>query len=299
MALRPVPDSGAEQQGQERCPLGICDGSGWILAEEENTAHPCDCRERRVSQAVTGRLGGSIPKRLREVSFERKPICDLNPHVVRHVRTFVRQIEDNVDGGRGLWFHGDVGTGKTSLALLVSKAAGDAGRTVAVYSVPLLLAEIKNTYDRDSTESYMQLFRRLCSVDLLVLDDLGAEKQTEWVLEQLYSLVNERWQNQRAIVVTTNAPDPYRDVTLQRLRDEISELRRRRERDRSAEEIAEVAARLERTADRLAELSLANDADPLTRLRQQIGSRTVSRLVEISEDPIPIMGPDLRMVAGS
>ena len=50
----------------------------------------------------------------------------------------------------------------------------------------------------------MQLFRRLCAVDLLHLDDLGAERRTEWVLEQLYSIVNERWQDQRAIVVTTN-----------------------------------------------------------------------------------------------
>jgi DNA replication protein DnaC len=292
MALRPVPDS--HPADQESCPLGVCDGSGWILDEEDNTAHPCECRERRVSQAVTGRLGASIPKRLREVSIERKPICDLNPHVIRHIRSFVRQIDRKVDEGRGLWFHGDVGTGKTSLALLVSKAAGDAGRTVAVYSVPLLLAEIKNTYDRDSNESYMELFRRLCTVDLLVLDDLGAEKQTEWVLEQLYSLVNERWQNQGSIVVTTNAPDPYRDATLQRLRQEIAEIRGQRR----PEELMEAAARLERTADRLADISLANDADPLTRLRQQIGSRTVSRLVEICDDPIPIMGPDLRMAAG-
>ncbi len=50
----------------------------------------------------------------------------------------------------------------------------------------------------------MDLFRRLCSVDLLHLDDLGAERRTEWVLEQLYSIVNERWQDERSIVVTTN-----------------------------------------------------------------------------------------------
>ena len=56
--------------------------------------------------------------------------------------------------------------------------------------------------------------RRLCEVDLLHLDDLGAEKRTEWVLEQLYSIVNERWQNERSIVVTTN-------LGLDELRDQI------------------------------------------------------------------------------
>ena len=50
----------------------------------------------------------------------------------------------------------------------------------------------------------MNLFKRLTSVDLLHLDDLGAERRTEWVLEQLYSIVNERWQDERSIVVTTN-----------------------------------------------------------------------------------------------
>ena len=54
----------------------------------------------------------------------------------------------------------------------------------------------------------MQLFRRLCSVDLLHLDDLGAEKRTEWVLEQLYAIVNERYETQRSIVVTTNLQEP-------------------------------------------------------------------------------------------
>ena len=74
--------------------------------------------------------------------------------------------------------------------------------------MPRLLAEIKRTFDRDASDTYMGFFRRLCAVDLLVLDDLGAEKQTEWVLEQLYSIVNERWQDRRSIVVTTQHPRP-------------------------------------------------------------------------------------------
>ena len=89
-------------------------------------------------------------------------------------------------------------------------AAERAGRSVAIYPVPRLLAEIKDTYDSEHGGSYMALFRRLCSVDLLHLDDLGAEKRTDWVLEQLYSIVNERWQDQRSIVVTTQHHRPRR-----------------------------------------------------------------------------------------
>ena len=189
------------------CPRGVCDGSGWILDEETDTARPCECREIRINRRSSRRIGSGVPKRFRGVSLERKPICDLDPMVLRQVRDFVADLERNLELGRGFWFYGDVGTGKTSLAMLISKAAVEAGRSVAIYSVPQLLADIKATYEDGSGSSYLQLFRRLSRVDLLHLDDLGAEKRTEWVLEQLYAIVNERWQEQRSIVVTTNLSD--------------------------------------------------------------------------------------------
>ena len=127
------------------------------------------------------------------------------PKVVGYVRDFVREIDERLDQGRGLWLMGDVGTGKTTLAMLVSKAALAAGRSAAIYSVPHLLAEIRDTYQaEEDTLSYLNFFRRLVTVDLLQLDDLGAERQTDWVLEQLYSLINQRYEEERSIIVTTN-----------------------------------------------------------------------------------------------
>jgi DNA replication protein DnaC len=211
--LRPVPD-GTRGLETSPCPFGTCDGSGWI-EEADGRARACACLERRKRSAATRRMGTGIPKRFRGVSFDRKPICDLDPMVVRHVRLYVHEIEKNLDAGRGLWFYGDVGTGKTSLAMLVSKAALEAGRSVAIYSMPRLLADIKETYEESSERSYMQLFERLCSVDLLHIDDLGAEKRTDWVLEQVYAIVNERWQEERSMIVTTNLID------VDQLRDQI------------------------------------------------------------------------------
>jgi DNA replication protein DnaC len=206
-----------EPAGQAgHCIKGVCDGSGWIV-DDDNEARPCECREIRINRTNSRRLGTGIPKKFRGVSFERKPICDLDPHLLREVRRWVQRIEEHLDAGRGLWFYGDVGTGKTSLAMLVSKAAIDNGRSVAVYSVPHLLADIKRTYEEGSGRSYIELFRRLSEVDLLHLDDLGTEKRTEWVLEQLYSIINERWQNERSIVVTTNISD------LDELREQVGE----------------------------------------------------------------------------
>jgi DNA replication protein DnaC len=188
------------------CEVGVCDGSGWIEVDEM-TAKPCGCRAIKAKRAASRRLGTGIPKRFRGVGFERKPIVDMDPTLTRQIRGFVRDMGTNLDKGRGLWLFGDVGTGKTSLAMLVSKAALEAGRSVAIYSMPRLLADIKETYEDRSESSYMQLFDRLVGVDLLHIDDLGAEKRTEWVLEQLYSIINERWQEQRSVVVTTNLID--------------------------------------------------------------------------------------------
>jgi DNA replication protein DnaC len=233
------------------------------------------------------------------VSFDREPIVSLDPMVLRQVRTFVRSITDNLEKGRGLWFDGPVGTGKTSLAILVAKAAKDEGRSYAVYPVPRLLAEIKRTFDRDASDTYLGFFRRLCMVDVLVLDDLGAEKQTEWVLEQLYSIVNERWQDRRSIVVTTNIPDADPEGPARLLQTSARELREASAHvdGRDLEDLRRIVDRVEHVANRVADLDVDSSYDPILRLRRQIGARTVSRLVEICDDPIPIMGPDLRMAA--
>jgi DNA replication protein DnaC len=281
------------------CPYGECDGSTWILDEEANETRPCRCREQRVRQAVSGGIGTGIGRRFLEVSFDREPIVSLDRAVLRQVRGFVRSIDEHLDAGRGLWFDGPVGTGKTSLAILVAKAAKDAGRSFAVYPVPRLLAEIKRTFDRDASDTYLGFFRRLCTVDLLVLDDLGAEKQTEWVLEQLYSIVNERWQDRRSIVVTTNLPDADPEASSDLLRSSARGLRdvidSGRVGGRDLNELRMLVDRIERTTAQVLADEVAARADPIARLRRQVGSRTVSRLVEICDDPIPIDGPDLRM----
>ena len=216
-----------------------CGGDGFLL-NESGEAIPCDCRERRIQNARLEGISSVIPRKYRGVSFDRAPVPDLDPTIVREVRRFVHDIDARLSAGRGLWFMGDVGTGKTTLAMLVSKAALDVGRSVAIYSMPRLLAEIRDTYDADPGErSYMEFFRRLVAVDLLHLEDLGAEKRTDWVLEQLYSLVNERYEQERSILVTTNLG--------------------------------------------------------LEELERQIGPRTVSRLIEICGDPLPLYGPDQRI----
>jgi DNA replication protein DnaC len=194
----------------QSCPLAKCDGSGWIHDEAENLATPCECRERRIVQARTRGVRTVLPTKYQGVSFERPPVSDMarDPQkraVLQAVRAYIDELDARIAAGRGLWIEGDVGTGKTTLAMLVSKLAIEAGRSVAIYSLPRLLARIRRTYDADASElSYLQFFERLTSVDLLHIDDLGAEKRSDWVLEQLYAIVDERYATNRSIIVTTN-----------------------------------------------------------------------------------------------
>jgi DNA replication protein DnaC len=205
MAARPRSEPFAERA----CPLGACDGLGWILGPED-VAHPCECRAQRLKRGRVRGVASAIPPRYRGVSFDRPPVSDMARHAetkeaVGKVRTFIDNLEPNLEAGQGLWLFGDTGTGKTTLAMLVSKEAIEKGHSVAIYSLPKLLSRIRQTYDAEpGGDSYTAFFERLTSVDLLHIDDFGAEKRSDWVLEQLYALVNERYEDKRSVMLTTN-----------------------------------------------------------------------------------------------
>ena len=200
-----------------------CDGTGFLIDEATNTARDCSCRPMRISRRKAAKLEARIPDRYRGVSFDREPVVSMPDLVTQPVKSFTRRIEENVDSGRGLWFAGSVGTGKTTLAMLVSKTALAAGRTVAIYSVPRLLNLVREAMV--SEQGKLDFLDRLTSVDVLHLDDLGAQTQTEWVLEQLYSIINTRYEDQRSIVVTSNQfPDELSDVIGERTVSRLSEM---------------------------------------------------------------------------
>jgi DNA replication protein DnaC len=223
------------------CPDGRCDGSGFLYDEATRRARDCTCRPRRIARRKARKLAGVIPRRYQGVSFDRPPVTRIDPTVVRAVRRYVDTLAEQLESGRGIWFQGDVGTGKTTLAMLISGEALRQGHSVAIYSLPRLLGLLRESFDDGSESSLSTLLDRLAAVELLHVDDVGAEQSSPWVLEQLYTIVNTRYEDGRAVVVTTNLEPPA--------------------------------------------------------LRDQIGERTVSRLVEMCGDPLPLFGADRRMEA--
>jgi DNA replication protein DnaC len=191
-----------------------CDGSGFLYDDATNTAYDCPCRPQLLARGRARSLSAVVPAKYKEIGFDRFPVTEIDPQIVMATRRFVDKIDANLDAGRGLWFMGPVGTGKTTLAMLVTQAALKAGRTAARYSLPGLLNQIRSTFEDGS---HTDLLERLTAVDLLHIDDVGAEQTTPWVLEELYSIINSRYEEQRSVVITTNIDD------RQRLCDQITE----------------------------------------------------------------------------
>ena len=136
------------------CPDGRCDGSGFLYDEERRRARPCSCRPARLARKRAAAVAGRIPKAFREVVVRPRAGAGARSartrDVLREVRRYCDTIAEQLDAGRGLWFTGTVGTGKTTLAMLISKTAMRADRTVAIYSLPRLLSMLRETFRDDS-----------------------------------------------------------------------------------------------------------------------------------------------------
>ena len=139
------------------------------------------------------------------MSFDRPPVTEMPaPAGRRSSGASCATSTSNLDAGRGLWFYGSVGTGKTTLAMLVSgrrSTPAAAWRSTRCRACSPRSARRSTT---DSEGSYVDLLDRLAAVDLLHVDDVGAEKTSDWVLEQLYAIVNARYEDERSVVITTN-----------------------------------------------------------------------------------------------
>ncbi len=192
-----------------RCPLEHCDGSGFEVDEQTNTARDCACRAQRVANARARHLRDRVPRRYMDLSWDRHPLTQLardplNADSVRMVKRYCADISTNLTEGRGVWLMGHTGTGKTTLGYMIAATATQAKRSVLSFNAVALLNRIRATIDHDSRERSGDVIRTLAEVDLLHIEDLSVARPTEWVLEQLYLIVNMRYEERRSIVFTSD-----------------------------------------------------------------------------------------------
>jgi DNA replication protein DnaC len=189
-----------------------CGGTGWRLVQKDglSAVKRCDCGgEGRAERAVEA---SQIPPLYRNASFENFKLPTENPiarqglsEVLLTVRGYAREFP--ATDRPGLLFIGDPGCGKTHLAVAALRILISRGFDGLFFDYQNLLERIRCSFDSMSGASDREAYRSALDAEILLLDDLGAHRVTEWVEDTVTSIITWRCNNQKPTIVTTNLAD--------------------------------------------------------------------------------------------
>jgi len=190
-----------------------CGGTGWIIVErgQVSGAEPCDCRTAGRAERLEDRA--QIPPLYQSASLENfsvpgpeNPIARRElTNVLLAVKTFLRDFPN--PSRPGLLLIGSPGTGKTHLAVAALRTIISKGFEGVFCDYKSLLDRIRSGYDPNSNSADKEAYRIALDSEVLLLDDLGAHRVTDWVEDTVTSIVTHRCNNRRALIATTNLPD--------------------------------------------------------------------------------------------
>jgi DNA replication protein DnaC len=193
------------------CP--ICEGTGWRIVRRGDLegAERCSCSEAHLARAAKDNSG--IPPNYQNASLDNFQVPQDNPiaraglgTVMMQVRSFVREFP--AGDKPGLLLLGDAGSGKTHLAVAALRALLERGHQGIFYDYQNLLDRIRSGYDAASGASDKEAYRNALDADILLLDDLGAHRVTDWVEDTVTSIITYRCNHRKPLIATTNLSDP-------------------------------------------------------------------------------------------
>jgi DNA replication protein DnaC len=199
-----------------------CGGRGWVLfddSEGHRAARECACRfqERRSSRFEAA----NVPERYRDCSFRDFHHLN-NPSLKNACRTAEEFADAYPYVETGLLFLGPSGTGKTHLAIaILNEVTRSKGRPGLYADFSDLLMKIQSTFKADATESKEDVLTPFAEVELLILDELGATKPSDFARDMLYALLNTRYNRKRITVATSNYLDHPGKGDREKLEDRI------------------------------------------------------------------------------
>jgi DNA replication protein DnaC len=191
----------------------ICGGNGWKIVERGGLsgAERCECSFATRNAAI--KENSRIPLNYQQASLDNFSLPQDNPlaraslgKVLLEVRGFVREYPA-VDRP-GLLLIGEPGTGKTHLAVAALRALLEKGHEGVFFDYQNLLDRIRSGYDATSGASDRAAYREALDAPVLLLDDLGAHRVTEWVEDTVTSIITNRCNNRKTLIATSNLPDP-------------------------------------------------------------------------------------------
>lgn len=161
-----------------------------------------------------------IPKRYRNVTMEyivNRGVPEQSKQNVADVQLYIDNLEDNLQNGNGMVMRGNVGTMKTTLAIAIMRAVIAKGRNA--YFVPM--ANLIDRLFSGTPDERSKLEQKLQTVSLLVIDDLGMEYEKGWVTAKIRAIINNRYNEEKSTIITTNLEkdinDRYVDGMLDRI----------------------------------------------------------------------------------
>ncbi len=194
------------------CPQ--CGGTGWKTVERGGitAVERCECTLEGRAERLEARA--NIPPLYEAASFDNFSIVSGNPftsqkltRAITAARSYVRNYPFNTKKS-GLLFVGDAGTGKTHLAVAVLRELLHRGHEGVFFLYQNLLERIQRSYDKTAGAADRSAYQTALDCEILLLDDLGAHRITEWVEDTVTSIITHRCNHNKPLIATTNLRDP-------------------------------------------------------------------------------------------
>jgi DNA replication protein DnaC len=210
---------GTERFAKQADVCSFCFGTGMEVVAGKG-ARRCRCRdEDKRAKLIEAAL---IPQRYSECSLESYKPAKGNSTQLRAFNHAFRLVREYPAVDRGLVFMGPVGVGKTHLSVAILRGLIEKGiPSCLFYEFGSLLKEIQNSYNPVSQTSELKVLAPVFEAEVLVLDELGASKPTDWVRDTMMQIINTRYNDRKLTIFTTNYLDGRRTERDETLEDRI------------------------------------------------------------------------------